>query len=54
VNRIEDLLDPPYLLDWKLLFDENNHGKGDHPCTTPNPFITFLAKIRAVYSIPFR
>ncbi len=54
MNRIEDLLDPSFLMDWKMLLDENNHGIGDHPCTTPNPFITFLAKTRAVYSIPFR
>ncbi len=45
VNRIEDLLYPPFLLDWRLLFDENNHGKMDHPYTMPNAFITSLANI---------
>ena len=54
VNRIEDLLDPSFLMDWKMLLDENNHGKRGHPFTTPDAFITFLAKLRAVYSIPFR
>ncbi len=54
VNRIEDLLDPSFLTNWKLLLDENNHGKRGHPFTMPNAFITFLAKLRAVYSIPFR
>ena len=45
VNRIEELLDPSFLMDWKMLLDENNHGKRGHPFTTPNAFITFLAKI---------
>ena len=29
-------------------------GKRDHPFTTPNALLTFLAKIRAMYGIPFR
>ena len=54
VDRIEDLLDPSFLMDWKLLLADNNRGKRDHPYRTPNAFITFLAKLRAMYSIPFR
>ena len=54
VDRIEDLLDPSFLMDWKLLLADNNMGKRGHPYRTPNAFITFLAKLRAMYSIPFR
>ncbi len=53
-NRIENLMDPSFLMDWKALLEENNEGKGGHQFTTPNAFITFLAKLRAMYSIPFR
>lgn len=53
-TRIEDLLDPSFLMYWRMLLDENNHGKRGLPYTTPNAFITFLAKVRGVYSIPFR
>ena len=51
---MEDLLDPSFLIDWKLLLADNNRGKRGHPYRTPNAFITFLAKLRAMYSIPFR
>jgi hypothetical protein len=27
VNRIEDLMDPSFLMDWKILLEENNRGK---------------------------
>ena len=54
VDRIEDLLDTSFLMDWKLLLADNNSGKRGHPYRTPNAFITFLAKLRAMYSIPFR
>ena len=54
VNRIEDLLDPSFLMNWKILLADNNRGKRGHPYKTPNAFITFLAKLRAVYNVPFR
>ena len=54
MNRIEGLLDPSFLMDWKNLIEKNNHGKRSHPYRTPNAFITFLAKLMAVYSIPFK
>ena len=54
VNRSEDLMDPSFLMDRKTLLEENNRGKRGHPYTTPNAFITFLAKLRTVYNIPFR
>jgi hypothetical protein len=53
-NRTEDLLDPSFLMDWKLILDENNMNKVGHPFTTPNAFITFLAKMRSMHCIPFR
>jgi len=54
VNRIEDLMDPSFLMNWKTLLEENNRRKRGHPFKTPNAFITFLEKLRAVYGIPFR
>ena len=32
VNRIEDLMDPSFLMVWRMLLEENNHGKRGHPC----------------------
>ncbi|AKA48367.1 transposase [uncultured archaeon] len=54
VNRVEDLMDPSFLMNWKNLLQDNNRGKRGHPFKTPNAFITFLAKLRALYSVPFR
>lgn len=54
VNRVEDLMDPSFLMNWKTLLEENNRGKRGHPFRTPNAFIIFLAKLRALYSVPFR
>ena len=54
VDRIEDLMDPSFLMNWKMLLADNNRGKRGHTYRTPNAFITFLAKLRAMYSIPFR
>ena len=54
VNRVEDLMDPSFLMNWKTLLEENNRGKRGHPYRTPNAFITFLAELRALYSVPFR
>jgi hypothetical protein len=34
--------------------EENNRGKRGHPYRTPNTFMTFLTKLRPMYSIPFR
>lgn len=54
VNRIEDLIDPSFLMDWKALLEENNKGKRGHPFRTPNAFMTFLARLRALYGLAFR
>ena len=54
VNRIEDLMDPSFLMNWRDLVADNNRGKRGHPYKTPNAFITFLAKLRALYNVPFR
>ena len=53
VNRIEDLIDPSFLMDWKVLLKENNEGRRGYPYRTPSAFITFLTKLREMYSIPF-
>ena len=47
VNRVEDLMVPSFLVNWKVLLEENNRGKRGHMFMTPNAFITFLAKQRA-------
>jgi transposase len=47
-------VDPSFLMNWKTLLEENNRGKIGYPYRTPNTFITFLAKLRAVYNVPFR
>jgi len=54
VYRVEDLLDLSFLMNWKVLLEENNGGKRGHPFRAPNAFITFLAKLRAMCSVPFR
>lgn len=41
-------------MNWRDLIADNNRGKRGHPYKTPNAFITFMAKIRAMCSIPFR
>ncbi len=53
VDCIADLIDPSSFMDWKTLLYENNRGKRGLLFKTPNAFITFLAKLRALYSIPF-
>jgi hypothetical protein len=54
VNRIEGLMDPSFLMNCRNLPVDNNRRKRGHPYKTSNAFITFLAKIKAMYSIPFR
>ena len=31
VNRIEDLMDPSFLMNWRDLIADNNRGKRGHP-----------------------
>ena len=54
VNRIENLIDVSFLMDWKALLEENNMGKTGHPFKASNAFITFFAKLKSMYSVPFR
>ena len=54
VNRVKDLMDPSFLLNWRLLLEENSRGKMGYPFRIPNAFITFLAKLWTVYNVPFR
>ncbi len=37
-----------------MLLKKNNEGKRGHPNRTSNAVITFLAKLKAIYGIPFR
>ena len=50
VDRLEDLMDPSFLMNWRTLLADNNSGKRGHPYRTPNAFITFLANILAIPS----
>ena len=54
VDRVYDLLNPGFLSSWKILLGEINGGKRGRPFKTPNAFILFLAKIRAMFGVPFR
>lgn len=54
VDRVYDLLNPGFLQHWMVLLEEINRGKKGRPFKTPNAFIVFLAKLRAIYGIPFR
>ena len=54
MDRVYDLLNPGFLSSWKILLGEINGGKRGRPFKTPNAFILFLAKIRAMFGVPFR
>ena len=54
VERSYDLLNPESLKSWRILLDEINRGKRGRPFKVPQAFILFLAKIRAMFSVPFR
>ena len=54
VDRVYDLMDPGFLIHCRNLLEEINLNKRGRPFKTPNAFIAFLAKIRAMFSIPFR
>ena len=54
VNRIEDLMVPSFMMDWKVILKGNNEGQRGHRYRMPNAFITFLVKLRALYGVPFR
>ncbi len=54
VDRVHDLLNPGFLQHWRILLEEINRGKRGRPFKTPNAFILFLAKIRAMFGVPFR
>ena len=43
-----------FLMNGKALLKKGNGGKRYHPYRTLSAFITFLAKLRTIYSIPFR
>ena len=47
-------MNPSFLMNWRNLRDHNNMEERGYPYRTPNVFMTFLAKLMAMYSIPFR
>ena len=46
-------MDPSFLMNWRDLIADNNRRKRGYPYKAPNAFITFLAKLRALYNVPF-
>jgi hypothetical protein len=48
------LLDTNSLSKWKHSLEEENKCKRGRPFKLPYALINFLAKIRSIYSIPFR
>jgi len=40
-------------MDWNILLTENNHRKRGRPFKLFNAFLIFLARIRAVFNVPF-
>lgn len=51
LNRIKDIMDPSFLINWRSLIGDKNRGKRRHPFNTLNFFITFL--VNYVYSTRF-
>ena len=54
VERMFSLLDTNSLYKWKHSLEEENKCKRGRPFKVPDALINFLAKIRSIYSIPFR
>jgi Transposase DDE domain. len=54
VERMFSLLDTNSLYKWKHSLEEENKCKRGRPFKVPDVLINFLAKIRSIYSIPFR
>ena len=54
VERMFSLLDTNSLYKWKHRLEEDNRYKIGRPFKVPDVLINFLAKIRFIYSIPFR
>ncbi len=54
VDRVFDLLSPLFFRHWDILLKEINSGKRGRPFSIPAALILFLAKIRAMFNIPFR
>ena len=54
VEGILSLLDTDPLHKWKHLLDEDNGHKIGRPFKVPDVLISFPAKIRPIYSMPFR
>jgi len=54
VDRMHSLLDINSLSKWKYSLEEENKCKRGGPFRVPDVLINFIAKIRSIYSIPFR
>ena len=54
VDRIEYLADLSFIKDNDRLLEEKNNGKIGHPYKVPDALIMYLARLRSIFSIPFR
>jgi hypothetical protein len=54
VNRVYDLLNPESMKNWMLLLREINNGKRGRPFKVPHTIVLILAKLKALFNIPFR
>ena len=54
VDRIEYLTDLSFIKDNDRLLEEKNNGKIGHPYKVPDALIIYLARLRSIFSIPFR
>jgi hypothetical protein len=54
VDRVYDLLNPEFFRDWNILLEQMNRAKRGRHFKVPDIFIVFLAKIRAMFNVPFR
>ena len=54
VDRIEYLTDLSFIKDNDRLLEEKNNGKIGHPYKVPDALIMYLARLRSIFSIPFR
>ena len=53
-DRIEYLADLSFIKDNDRLLEEKNNGKIGHPYKVPDALIIYLARLRSIFSIPFR
>ena len=54
VDRVYDLLNTESMKNWMILLAEINSGKRGRLFKVPNTIVLILAKLRALFNIPFR